>query len=253
MPFSFGVPTALLSLFSQVSSGGWLAMVGVTLLHWTTSKPSNQMHGRETIEPDMTETPADDIQPAEPKRRFSWLLVPAIIFAAMATMFMFALQSGDPSKLPSALLGKPVPEFELPALPGLEGVPGFGSEDLGKADVTVVNFWASWCGPCREEHPVLEVLKRDGAAKMFGINYKDPAPGGRRFLGQYGNPFSLVGVDSTGRVAIDWGVYGMPETFVVDGKGRIVYKHVGPMTMKDLDQKIRPAIAAAKAAATRRQ
>ena len=201
----------------------------------------------------MTETPVDEGQPSQAKARFSWLLFPVIIFAAMAIMFMFALQSGDPSKLPSALLGKPAPKFELPALAGLEGVPGFGSKDLADGDVRVVNYWASWCGPCRDEHPVLEVLKRDGTAKMFGINYKDPAPGGRRFLEQYGNPFAAVGVDATGRVAIDWGVYGMPETFIVDGKGRIVYKHVGPMTMKDLDEKIRPAIAAAKAGVTRRQ
>ncbi|MEM9359544.1 MAG: DsbE family thiol:disulfide interchange protein [Pseudomonadota bacterium] len=201
----------------------------------------------------MTETPAHEVQSDERKNRSSWLLVPVIIFAAMAIMFMFALQSGDPSKLPSALLGKPVPKFKLAPLDGLKDVPGFGSAELGSGGAKVVNFWASWCGPCRDEHPMLEALKREGKAKMFGINYKDPPPGGQRFLAQYGNPFGSIGVDATGRVAIDWGVYGMPETFVVDGQGRIVYKHVGPISAKDLEEKIRPAIAAANSGATRRQ
>ena len=201
----------------------------------------------------MIDSSSDEAQPLEPRRRFSVLVVPVIIFVAMAVMFMFALQSGDPSKLPSALIGKPVPQFELPALAGLDGIPGFNSSDLSNGGVKIVNFWASWCGPCREEHPMLEALKRDGDAKMFGINYKDPAPGGKRFLNKYGNPFEVVGVDATGRVAIDWGVYGMPETFVVDARARIVYKHVGPTTAKDLVEKIRPAITAAKAGAIYRQ
>ncbi len=204
-------------------------------------------------DPEMTETPAQDVRPEAREKKTSWLLVPVIIFAAMAVMFMFALQSGDPSKLPSALLGKPVPEFNLAPLSGLKDVPGFGSKELSSGGAKVVNFWASWCGPCRDEHPMLEALRREGKAQMFGINYKDPPPGGQRFLSQYGNPFESIGVDATGRVAIDWGVYGMPETFVVDGQGRIVYKHVGPISAKDLEEKIRPAIAAAISGATRRQ
>ena len=204
------------------------------------------------IDPMMADVPEEKLSPKEGRRRSRQLLIPVIVFAAMATMFFFALQSGDPSKLPSALVGKPVPKFELPALSGLVGVPGFGSKELETSEVKVVNFWASWCGPCRDEHPVLEVLKRDGSVSMFGINYKDAPPGGQRFLGQYGNPFSAVGVDANGRVAIDWGVYGMPETFIIDKQGRIIYKHVGPISMKDLDQKIRPVIAAANAASSDR-
>ena len=109
-----------------------------------------------------------------------------------------------------------------------------------------MNFWASWCVPCVQEHPLLVALKERTGVRLYGVNYKDQAAAARRFLGRYGNPFTAVGVDGDGRAAIEWGVYGMPETFVVDGKGRIVYKHVGPITPETLETKIIPAIRAAE-------
>jgi len=185
-----------------------------------------------------------------PRRRIHWVAAPIAIFGIMAALFAFALRSGDPSKLPSALLGKPAPEIALPALDELvEGgkpVPGFGTADLGKGKVTVVNFWASWCIPCVQEHPNLIELKQLTGVDVYGVNYKDQAVAARRFIGRYGNPFTAVGVDANGRAAIEWGVYGMPETFVVDGRGRIVYKHVGPISEASLVSKMIPAIEAAR-------
>ncbi len=191
---------------------------------------------------------------AERRSGRAWVFVPLAIFLAVAIMFQFALKSGDPSKLPSALIGKPVPSVDFPALDGLVGpsgaVPGFTSVDLGKGGVTVVNFWASWCAPCVEEHPLLVELAKEPGLKLVGVNYKDEADNARRFLGRYGNPFAALGVDPKGRGAIEWGVYGMPETFVVDGRGRIAYKHVGPLTAQSIVEKILPAVRAAATAAT---
>ena len=187
----------------------------------------------------------------KPRRRW-FALAPVLVFAAVAAMFALALRKGDPSKLPSALIGKAAPEMTLPALTGLRDgnapVPGFSTADLRRGTPTVINFFASWCVPCVQEHPLLLDLKQRGVVRVFGINYKDPDPGGRRFIGRYGNPYSAVGVDDSGRAAIEWGVYGMPETFVVDGKGIIALKHVGAVTQQVLDQKILPAIEAAKRA-----
>jgi cytochrome c biogenesis protein CcmG, thiol:disulfide interchange protein DsbE len=171
--------------------------------------------------------------------------LPLVIFLAMAGMFAYALRTGDPTKLPSTLIGKAAPALELAALDGVT-VPGFGTKGLAAGEVTVVNFWASWCAPCVAEHPLLSELKVQGKVRLFGVNYKDPPPGGRRFLGRYGNPFDAVGVDPTGRGAIEWGVYGMPETFVIDGAGRIAYKHVGPLTEAAISLKLLPAIKAAR-------
>ncbi|MEQ1614321.1 MAG: DsbE family thiol:disulfide interchange protein, partial [Hyphomicrobiaceae bacterium] len=118
--------------------------------------------------------------------------------------------------------------------------------DLAKGDVTVVNFWASWCVPCVQEHPMLGELKKRTGVRLIGVNHKDPEPGGLKFLTRYGNPFDAVGVDGNGRVSIDWGVYGMPETFVVDGTGRIVHKHVGPLTPETMSRLVIPAIEKAR-------
>jgi cytochrome c biogenesis protein CcmG, thiol:disulfide interchange protein DsbE len=124
-------------------------------------------------------------------------------------------------------------------------VPGFTAPDLARGDVVIVNFFASWCAPCVQEHPLLIDLKRTSGVRLVGINHKDPSPGGLRFLTRYGNPFDAVGVDGNGRAAIEWGVYGMPETFVIDGAGRIVYKHVGQLTPDVVSARIMPAIAQA--------
>ncbi len=184
--------------------------------------------------------------------RLGWVAVPAVIFALIAGLFALALISGDPAKLPSALIGKPVPAFDLAPLDGLveagRAVPGFAAADLAKGQVSVVNFWASWCVPCVEEHPLLIDLKRRTGVVVWGVNYKDQTTAARRFLGNFGNPYAGVGVDASGRAAIDWGVYGMPETFVVDGQGRIVYKHVGQLTPASLESKVIPAIEKARRA-----
>ena len=180
------------------------------------------------------------------------MLLPLVAFAALAALFFVGLQSGDPHKLPSVLIGKPVPAFALPPVDGLvEGrkpVPGFGNADLGKGRVSVVNVWASWCVPCREEHPFLVRLGRESKAPLYGLNYKDKASAARRFLGRYGNPFVAVGADRDGKVGIDWGVYGVPETFIVGGDGRILYKHVGPIDATVLEQKLMPVIRKARGA-----
>jgi cytochrome c biogenesis protein CcmG/thiol:disulfide interchange protein DsbE len=177
------------------------------------------------------------------------LLWPLVIFGIMAVLFSLALRSGDPSRLPSALIGRPAPATVLPALEGLTDdaspVGGFSSADLAKGEVSVVNFWASWCTPCVQEHPLLVALRQRTGVKLYGVNYQDTTATARRFLGRYGNPFVAVGVDADGRAAIDWGVTGMPETFIVNGKGEVVYKHVGPISAETLETRIIPAIRAA--------
>ena len=180
-------------------------------------------------------------------------LLPVAIFVVVAGFFAVALRSGDPSKIPSTLIGKPVPASSFPALDGLlaDGKPvlGFTNSDLAKGKVSIVNFWASWCAPCVDEHPLVAGLKIASGVDVYGVNYKDEATAARRFLGRYGNPFTAIGTDGNGRMAIDWGVYGMPETFVVDGQGKIVYKHVGPLSPESIKAKLLPVIEAAKAAA----
>jgi cytochrome c biogenesis protein CcmG/thiol:disulfide interchange protein DsbE len=175
---------------------------------------------------------------------------PLAIFAVMAALFAFALRSGDPSRLPSALIGRAAPAVALPPLEGLSdgvrAIGGFDTAELARGEVTVVNFWASWCAPCVQEHPLLVALKEQTGVKLYGINYKDQAATARRFLGRYGNPFTAVGVDASGRAAIEWGVTGMPETFIVNGKGEIVYKHIGPISPETLETKIIPKVRAAR-------
>jgi cytochrome c biogenesis protein CcmG/thiol:disulfide interchange protein DsbE len=187
-----------------------------------------------------------------PPRRSRMPLWPLAIFAIVVVLFALALRSGDPSKLPSALIGRPAPAITLPALDGLSDgvrpVGGFASADLANGHVSVVNFWASWCDPCVDEHPMLMALKERTGVRLYGINYKDQAATARRFLGRYGNPFVAVGVDTSGRAAIEWGVTGMPETFIINGKGEIVYKHIGPISAETLETKIIPMLRAAAAA-----
>lgn len=197
----------------------------------------------------MTDNTAD--QPASaPRRRPLLILVPLVLFGAMAILFAFALTKGDPAKLPSALIGRPAPMLGLTTIEGLQdgqrAAPLLTSAFFQKGQVTVVNFWASWCAPCIEEHPLLIELAQRGKIPVVGVNYKDAAANARRFLGRYGNPFAAIGADTTGRTAIEWGVYGMPETFVVDGDGRIAYKHVGPISREALERTLLPTIARLK-------
>lgn len=193
---------------------------------------------------------ADDTAP--PKRSRSLLLaLPLAIFVAIAALFYFGLIAGDPSKLPSALIGKPVPPTNLPPLEALavngKPVPGL-TDDMLKGQVTLVNVWASWCVPCHDEAPLLDALAKDKRFSVVGINYKDVAENARRFLNRYGNPFTAVGVDEKGRASIDWGVYGVPETFLVGRDGRIAYKLVGPITPQNLEAVLKPQIEEALAA-----
>jgi cytochrome c biogenesis protein CcmG/thiol:disulfide interchange protein DsbE len=184
------------------------------------------------------------------RRGLGWVTVPVLVFAGLAGLFAFALRSGDPSKIPSALIGRPAPATLFEALDGLVAngspVSGFMGGDLARGQVSVVNFWASWCAPCVDEHPLLAELGKRSGVDIYGVNYKDDTAAARRFLGRYGNPFTAVGVDPKGRGAIEWGVYGMPETFVVDGKGKITCKHIGPISAESLSAKLLPAIEAAR-------
>ncbi|CAN7675388.1 DsbE family thiol:disulfide interchange protein [Bosea sp. LjRoot90] len=174
-----------------------------------------------------------------PPRRSPWLYaIPLLIFAALAAVFAKGLFSGDASKVPSALIGKPAPAITLPPLEGLQRdgqpVPTFDMAGLAKGKATIVNVFASWCAPCRVEHPFLVAMADSAAVKqgkvaLVGFNYKDEAENARRFLGALGNPYSAVGVDRNGRAAIEWGVYGVPETFLIGPDGRILEKHVGPL------------------------
>jgi cytochrome c biogenesis protein CcmG/thiol:disulfide interchange protein DsbE len=158
--------------------------------------------------------------------------LPLLIFLALIALLFFRLGAGDPSRLPSALIGKPAPALSLPPLDGLlrDGVqvPGLDPQRFG-GSVTIVNVWASWCAPCRDEHPYLVKIAADARVRLIGINYKDTPENARRFLGRYGNPFAAVGVDQGGRAAIEWGVYGVPETFIVGRDGRIAFKQIGPI------------------------
>ncbi len=178
----------------------------------------------------------DTVQTPALQRRLL-IALPLLGFIALAVLFFRGLESGDPSRLPSALIGRPAPNLSLPALEGLMRenlqVPGLDPSNF-QGRVTLVNVWASWCIPCRTEHPQLERLATDHRFQMIGINYKDSAENARRFLGRYGNPFAAVGVDSDGRAGIEWGVYGVPETFLIGRDGRILYKHVGPIAEENL-------------------
>jgi cytochrome c biogenesis protein CcmG/thiol:disulfide interchange protein DsbE len=163
-------------------------------------------------------------------------LVPAVVFLAVGIGLAVGL-TRDPGTLPSALIDHPVPAFELPPLLGDAGL---SSEDL-KGQVALVNVFASWCVPCRVEHPVLMRLAEEGVP-IYGINYKDPPDQAQAWLADLGNPFQKIGADRNGRVGIEWGVYGVPETFVIDAEGRIRHKHVGPIQARDLDT-LRPILA----------
>jgi cytochrome c biogenesis protein CcmG/thiol:disulfide interchange protein DsbE len=178
-------------------------------------------------------------------RRRVIVLVPLVGFLALVALFLVRLFSGDPSRIPSALIGHPAPQVSLPPVLGLERdgkpLPGIDPASF-KGAVTIVNVWASWCVPCHDEAPLLVSLARDARLRVIGINYKDQPENARRFLGRYGDPFAAAGADPNGRAAIEWGVYGVPETFVVGRDGRIAYKLVGPITPENFDSVIKPEI-----------
>jgi len=179
------------------------------------------------------------------RRTNLFVFLPLIVFIALAALFFYRLGAGDPSRIPSALIGHPVPATDLPPLAGLErdgkAVPGLSNATFHGA-VTLVNVWASWCVPCRDEVPFLDQLSKDRRIQLVGINYKDAPENARRFLNRYGNPFAATGRDETGRTSIDWGVYGVPETFLVGRDGRIAYKLVGPITADNLARTLEPEI-----------
>lgn len=171
------------------------------------------------------------------------VLLPPVAFAVLAGLFAGGMFRENPDALPSARVGQMAPEASLKKLGDL---PLFDGATLRDGEVKLVNYWASWCAPCRAEHPILEALARDGAV-IYGVNYKDDPDDALAFLAELGNPYRAVGADETGRTAIDWGVYGVPETYVIDGAGRIVLRHVGPITRDALEKTIRPALAQAAA------
>ena len=167
------------------------------------------------------------------------MLLPVLAVAALIGVLAVGLRH-DPREIPSPLLGKPVPKFSLP--PVLGRSLGLSSADL-KGEVSLVNVFASWCVACRDEHPVLMQMKKAGLVPIHGLNYKDRPDDAKKWLDEMGDPYTRTGADVDGRVGIDWGVYGVPETFVIDRDGRIAYKQIGPITPKVLDETLRPLIA----------
>ena len=192
---------------------------------------------------------SDNATSAKPRRLV--VLLPLIVFLAIAALFLYRLGAGDPSMLPSALIGRPAPNTPLPPLEGLvrdgAAIPGIAGADL-KGAVSLVNVWASWCVPCRDEAPVLMKLAQDKRIRVIGINYKDEPTNARRFIARYGNPYAAVGTDTSGRAGIEWGVYGVPENFVIGRDGRIAYKLVGPITAANLETVLKPQFEKALAA-----
>lgn len=178
-----------------------------------------------------------DTTATPPRRRWLYWL-PLVAFIALGAVLLIGL-GRDPEALPSALLGRAVPSFSLPPLEGRGE--GWSDAELRTGKPQIVNVFASWCVPCRIEHPVLMGLKERGVT-INAINYKDEPAKANAFLDEMGNPYARIGADRNGRVAIDWGVYGVPETFVVDGQGRIVFRFPGPLTPDVLNDKVLPAL-----------
>jgi cytochrome c biogenesis protein CcmG/thiol:disulfide interchange protein DsbE len=171
------------------------------------------------------------------------MILPPLVFLALAALFFIGLNRENPDALPTALAGKPAPAVAVKPLG--EG-PVFDAAFLKDPGVKLVNFWASWCAPCRVEHPNLEALAAEGVA-IHGVNYKDKPGQALAFLDELGNPYASLGADESGRMAIEWGVYGVPETYVIDGEGRIVHRFAGPVTQRALAETLRPAMEKAAA------
>jgi len=199
----------------------------------------------------MTVTANDNTNDARNRRRGFLVFIPLAVFLGLAALFLIRLGAGDTSRIPSALIGRTAPVTVLPGVAGLERdgkpVPGLEADSF-KGAVTVLNVWSSWCVPCRDEAPLLLALARDQRVRIVGINYKDTADNARRFLARYGNPYVANGADGNGRASIEWGVYGVPETFVVGRDGRIAYKLIGPIEPVNLEKALKPEIEKALAA-----
>jgi cytochrome c biogenesis protein CcmG/thiol:disulfide interchange protein DsbE len=169
------------------------------------------------------------------------MLAPPLIFAGLAVLFFVGMQRSDPDQLPSAIEGRAAPAVQVTAL---GSGPELTDAMLRAPGVKLVNFWASWCAPCRAEHPVLKGLSAEGVT-ILGVNYKDKPEAALRFLKELGNPYAAIGADGSGRMGLDWGLYGVPETFVIDGTGKVILRHAGPITAGILQERVRPALAGA--------
>jgi cytochrome c biogenesis protein CcmG/thiol:disulfide interchange protein DsbE len=187
-----------------------------------------------------------DQNDGNPGERRWMAILPLIAFVALAGLFALRLNSGDPATLPSALIGQQAPAFDLPPLPCSQK-PGLSNADLRKGNTTVVNLFASWCGPCRIEHPMLKKLAENAAlramgVRLVGVDYKDDPANAKGFLAEAGDPYAAIGVDSSGRIGIDWGLTGVPETFIIRGDGTIAFKYTGPITEQALNDIVLPEI-----------
>ncbi len=170
------------------------------------------------------------------------MMAPPVIFLGLAGLFLFGMNRDNPNELPTALQGKPAPAITLEVL-GNKDI--FTDESLRDGKLKLVNFWASWCAPCRVEHPTLIDLQAEGI-DVYGINYKDQPEKALKFLRDLGDPFTAVGADTNGKMALNWGVYGVPETYLVDGDGKILLRVAGPLTQRELTNRLRPAMEAAE-------
>tara|TARA_R110002020_G_scaffold850_6_gene4230 strand:+ start:2397 stop:3002 length:606 start_codon:yes stop_codon:yes gene_type:complete len=199
-------------------------------------------------------SPTDDEAPPASRRRLVIAFLPLVLFIALSGVFLYQLGSGkNASEIPSVLIGAKAPALDLAPLEGLvedgEAVPALTDAAI-EGKLALINVWASWCVPCRQEHPILLELARDPRVTLVGINYKDKTANALAFLDELGNPFAAVGIDPNGKAAIDWGVYGVPETYLVAPDGEILFKQIGPFTVDALRDKLLPAIEKAMAPAT---
>jgi cytochrome c biogenesis protein CcmG/thiol:disulfide interchange protein DsbE len=203
-----------------------------------------------TATDNQAKSPIPDAQPKAGPRRLL-VLLPLAVFLGLALLFLIRPGAGDVSRIPSALIGRPAPATDLPPVAGLaragQPIPGLETAAF-KGNVSVVNVWASWCVPCADEAPLLLRLATDKRVRIVGINYKDTPENAMKFLARYGNPYAATGADSNGRASIEWGVYGVPETFVVGRDAKIAYKLIGPITPQNLDAALKREIDKALAA-----
>lgn len=166
------------------------------------------------------------------------MIAPPAIFAALAALFFVGMHRENPDELPSAMLGRDAPEVQLSAVPYAQN---FTNADLRSGELKIVNFWASWCGPCRAEHPTLMQLQAEGI-EILGVNYKDQTSNAVSFLEELGSPFAKAGADANGMMALNWGVYGVPESYLIDGNGTVLLRIAGPLTQRELAARLRPMI-----------